>query len=189
MAYATAWELVINKALVRQGEDVLINAAGSGVGAAAIQVARLAGARSIATAGSDEKLERARQLGADEVINYNNTDDIAAAVMAMTGGRGVDVCIEMVGGRILQQSLAALCLNGRLSTCGAHAGEKVELDMIDFFRKQITMTSCHFAPKSTNTEVLNLVGQGKLRPVSAKSFPLADMGAALELLASREFYG
>ena len=109
--------------------------------------------------------------------------------MAMTGGRGVDVCIEMVGGRILQQSLAALCLNGRLSTCGAHAGEKVELDMIDFFRKQITMTSCHFAPKSTNTEVLNLVGQGKLRPVIAKSFPLADMRAAHELLASREFYG
>ena len=189
VAYATAWELVVNKAHVRQGEDVLINAAGSGVGSAAIQVARLAGARIIATTGSDEKLERARQLGADEVINYNKTEDIAAAVMEMTGGRGVDVCIEMVGGKILQQSLTALCLNGRLSTCGAHAGEKVELDMIEFFRKQITMTSCHFAPKSTNTEVLSLVGQGKLRPVIAKTFPLADMHAAHKLLASRDFFG
>jgi len=189
VAFATAWEMVIIKAQVRQGEDVLINAAGSGVGSAAIQVAKLAGARIIVTAGSDEKLARARELGADEGINYNSTDDIAEAVMGLTGGRGVDVCIEMVGGKILQQSLSALCLNGRLSTCGAHAGEKVELDMIEFFRKQITMTSCHFAPKSTNTAVLGLIGQGKLKPVIAKQFPLSEMRAAHELLASRNFYG
>ncbi len=189
VAYATAWEMVIKKAKVRQGEDVLINAAGSGVGSAAVQVAKLAGARIIATAGSDEKLERARQLGADEVINYNKTENIADAVLEMTGGRGVDVCIEMVGGKILQQSLTALCLNGRLTTCGAHAGEKVELDMIEFFRKQITMSSNHFAPKSTNTEVLGLVALGKLQPVVAKTFPLSNMRAAHELLASRDFYG
>ncbi|MBT6829334.1 MAG: zinc-binding dehydrogenase, partial [Rhodospirillaceae bacterium] len=101
----------------------------------------------------------------------------------------VDVCIEMVGGKVLQQSLAALCLNGRLSTCGAHAGEKVEMDMIEFFRKQITMTSCHFAPKSTNTTVLSLIGEGKLTPVIAKKYHLSEMRAAHELLASRNFYG
>ncbi len=189
VAYATAWEMVIKKAEVRQGEEVLINAAGSGVGSAAIQVAKLAGAHIIATAGSDEKLERARQLGADKVINYNRTENISDAVLEMTGGRGVDVCIEMVGGKILQQSLSALCLNGRLTTCGAHAGEKVELDMIEFFRKQITMSSNHFAPKSTNTEVLGLVAQGKLKPVIAKVFPLSDMRAAHKLLASRDYYG
>ena len=149
VAFATAWELVVKKAQVRQGEDVLINAAGSGVGSAAIQCARVAGARVIATAGSDDKLARARQLGADEVINYNETPAIGEAVRDLTDGRGVDVCIEMVGGSVLQQSLDALALNGRLATCGAHAGEKVEIDMIEFFRKQITMTSCHFAPKST----------------------------------------
>ena len=98
VAFATAWELVVKKAEVRQGEDVLINAAGSGVGSAAIQCARLAGARVIATAGSDEKLARARQLGADEVINYNETPAIGDAVRDLTDGRGVDVCIEMVGG-------------------------------------------------------------------------------------------
>lgn len=189
VAFATAWELVINKAHVRQGEDVLINAAGSGVGSAAIQVARLAGARIIATAGSDEKLARARKLGADEVINYNETEDIADAVRKLTGGRGVDVCIEMVGGKILQQSLDALCINGRLSTCGAHAGEKVELDMIDFFRKQITMTSCHFAPKSTNTAVLSLIAEGKLNPVIAKKLPLSEMHEAHEIVAGRNFFG
>ncbi len=189
VAFATAWELVVKKAQVRQGEDVLVNAAGSGVGSAAIQCARLAGARVIATAGSDEKLARARQLGADETINYNRTAAIGDAVRDLTDGRGVDVCIEMVGGAVLQQSLDALALNGRLATCGAHAGERVELDMIEFFRKQITMTSCHFAPKSTNSEVLRLVAQGKLKPVIAKIFPLAEMGAAHGLLASRDFFG
>ena len=189
VAFATAWELVVGKAQVRQGEDVLINAAGSGVGSAAIQCARLAGARVIATAGAADKLTRARQLGADEVINYRETANIGDAVRDLTGGRGADVCIEMVGGKVLQQSLDALALNGRLSTCGAHAGEKVEIDMIDFFRKQITMTSCHFAPKSTSSEVLRLVEQGKLKPVIAKVFPLAEMRAAHELLASRAVFG
>lgn len=189
VAYATAWELVVNKARVRQGEDVLINAAGSGVGSAAIQCAKLAGARVITTAGSDEKLARAKELGADKGINYNHVDDIGSAVRDLTKGRGVDVCIEMVGGKVLQQSLDALCLNGRLATCGAHAGEKVEIDMIEFFRKQITMNSCHFAPKVTNMAVLSLVGQGKLKPVIAKVFPLKEMRAAHELLASRNFFG
>ncbi len=189
VAFATAYELVVKKAKVRQGEDVLVNAAGSGVGSAAIQCAHLAGARVIATAGSDAKLERARALGADEVINYNTTNDLGEAVRSLTDGRGVDVCIEMVGGTVLQQSLDALAINGRLATCGAHAGERVEIDMIEFFRKQITMSSCHFAPKSTNHEVLDLVAQGKLKPVIAEVFPLKDMRAAHELLASRDFFG
>ena len=189
VAFATAWELVVKKAQVRQGEDVLINAAGSGVGSAAIQCARVAGARIIATAGSDEKLARARQLGADEVINYNETPAIGDAVRDLTDGRGVDVCIEMVGGSVLQQSLDALALNGRLATCGAHAGEKVEIDMIEFFRKQITMTSCHFAPKSTNHEVLRLMEQGKLRPVIGEVLPLAEMRTAHERLAARAVFG
>ena len=189
VAFATAWELVVKKAQVRQGEDVLINAAGSGVGSAAIQCARVAGARVIATAGSDDKLVRARQLGADEVINYNETPAIGDAVRGLTDGRGVDVCIEMVGGSVLQQSLDALALNGRLATCGAHAGEKVEIDMIEFFRKQITMTSCHFAPKSTNSEVLRLMEQGKLRPVIGEVLPLAEMRTAHERLAARAVFG
>lgn len=188
VAMATAWELVVSKAKVSQGEDVLINAAGSGVGSAAVQIAHLAGARVIATAGSDRKLDRARQLGATDCINYND-QSIVDEVMKLTDGRGVDVVIEMVGGNILQQSLTALALNGRLSTCGAHAGENVEIDMIEFFRKQLTMSSTHFAPVSTNQFVLKLVGEGKLRPVIEKVFPLKEMAAAHEVLASRNFFG
>ena len=188
VAMATAWELVVTKGKVSQGEDVLVNAAGSGVGSAAVQIAHLAGARVIATAGSDSKLDRARQLGASEGINYNK-QSIVDEVMKLTNDRGVDVVIEMVGGSILQQSLTALAINGRLSTAGAHAGEKVEIDMIEFFRKQLTMTSTHFAPVSTNQFVLKLVGEGKLRPVIEKVMPLAEVQAGHEILASRNFFG
>ncbi len=171
-----------------QGEDVLVNAAGGGVGSAAVQIAHLAGARVIASAGSDSKLGRARQLGASDGINYNE-QSIVDEVMKLTGGRGVDVVIEMIGGNILQQSLSALAINGRLSTAGAHGGEKVEIDMIEFFRKQLTMTSTHFAPVATSQFVLKLVGEGRLRPVIEKIFPLPEMAAAHELLASRNFFG
>lgn len=188
VAMATAWELVVTKGKVREGEDVIVNAAGSGVGSAAVQIAALAGARVIATAGSDAKLDRARQLGASEVINYTD-QNIAEEALKMTDGRGVDVVIECVGGSVLQQSLEALCLNGRLSTAGAHGGEKVEIDMIEFFRKQLTMTSTHFAPVATNQLVLKLVNEGKLRPVIEKIFPLEEMKAAHDLLASRQFFG
>lgn len=188
VAMATAWELVVTKGKVKQGEDVVVNAAGSGVGSAAVQIAALAGARVIATAGSDEKLDRARQLGASDVINYTN-QSIVDEVMKMTDGRGADAVIECVGGNVLQQSLSALCLNGRLSTAGAHAGEKVEIDMIEFFRKQLTMTSTHFAPVSTNQMVLKLVKEGKLRPVIEKILPLREMKSAHDILASRRFFG
>ncbi len=188
VAMATAWELVVSKAKVSQGDDVLINAAGSGVGSAAVQIAHLAGARVIASAGSDSKLDRARQLGASDGINYNK-QSIVDEVMKLTGDRGVDVVIEMVGGDILKQSLSALAHNGRLSTCGAHAGETVDIDMIEFFRKQLTMSSTHFAPISTNQRVLKLVSEGKLRPVIEKIFPLKEMAAAHDVLASRNFFG
>ncbi len=188
VAMATAWEMIVRRAKLVQGETVLINAAGSGVGSAAVQIAKLAGARIIVSAGADEKLERAKQLGADEGINYN-TQNLAEAVMALTEERGVDVCIEMVGGGVLQESIVALAHNGRLCTCGAHAGEKVEIDMIEFFRKQITVSSTHFAPKTTNSAVLDLVAQGKLEPVIDSVYPLQEMAAAHEKLASRKFFG
>ena len=174
--------------LMISGKVVVVCGYGD-VGKGCAQYVRGQGARVIVTAGSDEKLARARQLGADEVINYNETPEIGEAVRELTDGRGVDVCIEMVGGSVLQQSLDALALNGRLATCGAHAGEKVEIDMIEFFRKQITMTSCHFAPKSTNNEVLRLMEQGKLRPVIGEVLPLAEMRTAHERLAARAVFG
>ena len=188
VAFATAWELVEVHTNVRQGDVVLVNAAGSGVGSAAVQLARNAGGIVIATAGSDEKLERAAELGARHGINYNN-ESIEDGVMRLTDGRGADVCIEMVGGRVLQESIRALAHNGRIATCGAHAGEKVEIDMIEFFRKQVTLSSNHFSPKSNNAKVLRLVADGAVKPVIAKTFPLEEMPEAHRYLASRNFFG
>ncbi|MBT6442610.1 MAG: alcohol dehydrogenase catalytic domain-containing protein [Alphaproteobacteria bacterium] len=188
VAFATAWELVEVHTKVRQGEFVLVNAAGSGVGSAAVQLANNAGGIVIATAGSGEKLERAKELGARYGINYNE-ESIEDGVMRITGGRGADVCIEMVGGRVLQESIRAVAHNGRLATCGAHAGEKVEIDMIEFFRKQLTMSGNHFSPKANNVQVLKLIADGAVKPVIAKTFPLQDMGDAHRFLASRNFFG
>jgi len=188
VAFATAWELVEVHTKVRQGEFVLVNAAGSGVGSAAVQLANNAGGIVIATAGSGEKLERAKELGARYGINYNE-ESIEDGVMRITGGRGADVCIEMVGGRVLQESIRAVAHNGRLATCGAHAGEKVEIDMIEFFRKQLTMSGNHFSPKANNVQVLKLIADGAVKPVIAKTFPLRDMGDAHRFLASRNFFG
>ena len=185
---ATAWELVVVHAKVRQGEFVLVNAAGSGVGTATIQMVRNAGGIVIATAGSDKKLDLAKDLGARYGINYNK-ENIKDSIMDITNNKGVDVCIEMVGGSVLQQSIEALAHNGRLATCGAHAGEKVELDIIEIFRKQITISGNHFSPKANNEKALNLVADGIVKPIIAKNLPLSEMSEAHKLVESRDFFG
>ena len=188
VAFATAWELVEVHSKVRQGDIVLVNAAGSGVGSAAIQLAKNAGGIVIATAGSQKKLEKASELGARFGINYNE-ESIDEGTRRITEGRGADVCIEMVGGRVLQESIRALAHNGRIATCGAHAGEKVEIDMIEFFRKQVTLSSNHFSPKANNIKALKLVADGAVKPVIAKTFILEEMAEAHRYLASRNFFG
>ncbi|MBR71741.1 MAG: alcohol dehydrogenase [Rhodospirillaceae bacterium] len=188
VAVATAWELVVVHANIQPGDSVLINAAGSGVGTAAIQLAVNAGGTVISTAGTDEKLDRAKKLGSSYGINYNK-ESIEEGVMRITGGRGVEVCIEMVGGKVLQESIQALNHNGRLATCGAHAGEKVEIDIIEIFRKQIHISGNHFSPKHNNEKALRLVASGKVKPVIAKTLHLSQMSEAHKLIESRNFFG
>jgi len=139
--FATAWEALIEVGRLRAGETDLINAAGSGVGSAGVQVAKLAGARVIATTGSDEKFAAARELGADEVINYESTN-VGNAVMRLTDGLGVDLALDVVGGNRLLDCIAAVAQGGRIVSVGAHAGERVEIDMIDLFR---SMSACTVA--------------------------------------------
>ncbi|MBM3489947.1 MAG: zinc-binding dehydrogenase [Alphaproteobacteria bacterium] len=188
VATATAWELAISRAKVRQGETALVNAAGGAVGSSAVQICKLAGARVIASAGADAKLERARQLGADAVVNYER-QDLAEEVLRLTDGRGVDVVIETVGGRVLQQSLAAMAHNARLATAGTVGRAKVEIDMYRLLRKQLWVTGTHFAPKETVKTALRLLGEGKLRPVIAEIMPLTEAGRAHQRLESRDFFG
>ncbi|WP_431300208.1 quinone oxidoreductase family protein [Tabrizicola sp. BL-A-41-H6] len=187
-AFATAWEALIEEGRLQVGETVMINAAGSGVGSAGIQIAKLAGARVIATTGSDAKFAAARDLGADEVLNYSTTD-IPKAVHDLTDGIGVDVVLDMVGGERLIDSIGALAQGGRLVTVGAHAGEKVEIDMIEFFRKHISMHGCGRSTKAIVQTVLGLVAEGKLKPVIHRQFPLAEAGEAHRVMESRNFFG
>lgn len=186
--FATAWEALIEVAGLGAGETVLITAAGGGVGSAGVQIAKLAGARVIAAAGADDKLDKARALGADEVINYT-TQDIGEACRELTGGRGVDCALEMIGGTILAQSIDALAQGARLSTIGAHGGEQVEVDFIEFFRKHITVHGAGRSTKAQVGRVLDLMAAGKLSPVIHGSFPLSEVAAAHELMESRNFFG
>ncbi len=185
---ATAWEALIEVGKLRAGETVLVNAAGSGVGSAGIQIAKLAGARVIATTGADSKFAAARALGADEVINYATTN-VPEAVMALTGGIGVNIVLDMVGGERLKDSIAAVALGGRIVSVGAHGGEHVDIDMIELFRKHISLHGCGRSTRAMVSEVLGLVAAGKLKPVIHKRFPLSQAAAAHELMESRAFFG
>ena len=128
IAYLTAWHMLVERAQVHPGDDVLILSAGSGVGSAGLQIAKLCGARVFATASTDEKLERARQMGADFTINYTQTD-FSEAVLEATGGRGVDIVFEHVGAATWDQSVASLAKKGRLVSCGVTTGTPGEIDI------------------------------------------------------------
>ena len=186
--FSTVWHMMVTLGRVQAGEDVLVNAAGSGIGTSAIQLAKLHGARVIASAGSDAKLERARQLGADATINYT-TENLKDAAIAATGGKGPDLVIESVGGAVLADSIAAVCRNGRVITCGAHAGEKVALDIIEIFRKHVMLHGSHYASKREVAHVFRLIAAGKLKPVIDARLPLADVRQAAERTANRNFFG
>ncbi len=188
LCFGTAWHMAVKLGGVTAGADVLVNAAGSGVGSSAIQVAKLHGARVIASAGSDAKLELARKLGADSVVNYTE-QDLAEEVLRLTDQKGADLIIESVGGSVLTKSIAAAAVNGTLVTCGAHAGEHVDLDVIELFRKHMRLQGSHYASKFEVAHVLGLVAQGKLEPAIHGTFPLSDAQTAAELAANRQFFG
>ena len=184
----TAWHMAVTLGGVQAGQTVLVNAAGSVVGSSAIQIAALHRARVIATAGSDAKLEKAKALGASEAINYER-QSIRDEALRMTGGRGVDLVIESVGGEVLRQSIDAVCFNGRLITCGAHAGEVVPINIIELFRKHMTLHGSHFCGRRELRRVFALMAEGTLAPVIHKVYPLAEIQEAARRTANRDVFG
>jgi NADPH:quinone reductase-like Zn-dependent oxidoreductase len=186
--FATAWEALIEVGGLRAGETVLVNAAGSGIGSAGVQIASLAGARVIATTGSDAKFAAARALGADEVVNYATTN-VPDAVQRLTQGTGVDIALDMVGGSRLQDAIAAVALGGRIVSVGAHGGEHVDIDMIELFRKHVSLHGCGRSTRAMFSQVQHLMAAGKLRPVVHARFGLAEAAAAHRLMESRAFFG
>jgi len=188
IAFGTAWHMLITRAGLRSGQTVLINSVGSGIGSAAVQVAKHAGAYVIGNSSRDDKLERAKALGMDVGINYT-TQNVVEEVMAATGGEGVDVVYEHVGGELFQNSLDSLKKDGRLVTCGGHAGEVVPFDIIPFFRKQLSIIGSFVFDRAEVETCFALIARGALVPQVAATFPLEQVKEATDLMESREFFG
>jgi len=188
LTFLTAWAMLMERAKLQPGETVLVQAAGSGVGVAAVQIARLVGARVIATAGSDEKLARARELGADETINYG-TEDVPKTVRRLTDKQGVDVAFEHVGKTTWAGSLSSLRPGGRLVTCGATTGYDVAIDLRHVFHKRLAILGSTMGRKGDLFDILRLVEAGKLRPVLDRVMPLSEAVAAQQLLVDRAQFG
>lgn len=188
LVFTTALHMILTRAHLRYGETVLVNAAGSGVGVAAIQIAKLHGARVIASAGSDAKLEKARQLGADDCINYTDAD-LAEEARKLTGGRGVDMVVENVGGQIMEKSIRALARNGRVVTCGATAGNDATWNVTRFFLAQQTIYGSFMGTKAELLRYAGCFADGRLKPVVDAVFPLAHAREAVSRLLHREQFG
>ncbi len=188
LVFLTAWHMLVTRAELSRKETVLIHAAGSGVSSAAIQIAKLVGARVITTVGSDEKIKRAKAIGADEVINYQNKD-FSAEVRKITKGRGVDVVLEHIGPATFAKSLACLTKKGRLVTCGVTSGPTVNLDLRFLFVRQISIAGCYMGGLAELKKVIAWIRKKKLKPVIDSIFPLRDVRKALARMQNRENFG
>jgi NADPH:quinone reductase-like Zn-dependent oxidoreductase len=186
--FMTAWQMLVERAAIQQGETVLVIAAGSGVGTAAIQIAKLYGARVIATASTDAKLSAARALGADETINHA-TADIAAEVKKLTGRRGADIVVDHVGGATFEKSILAAARGGRIVICGATAGHEPVLNLRHLFWRQLSVLGSTMASKARLFKLVGLFAAGRLRPVVDRVLPLAEVATAHKLLESRAVFG
>jgi len=184
----TAWHMLVTRAKVEPGEDVLIHAAGSGVGSIGIQVAKLRGARVIATAGSDAKLERARELGADEVVNYTNPD-WPKEVRRLTGRKGVEVVFEHTGAETWPGSVLSLAKDGRLVTCGATSGFDARTDLRQVFYRHLSLLGSFMGSKAELLDAMKFVERGQLRAVVDRALPLQEAARAHELMQDRAQFG
>lgn len=188
LVFLTAWHMLMTRAALKPGEDVLVIGAGSGVGSAAIQVASLIGCRVIAVAGTDAKLEKAKTLGAAEGINHRR-QSIAEEVRRITGKRGVDVVFEHVGAAVWEDCFASLATYGRMVTCGVTSGGGVNLNLQALFGRQRTLLGSFMGGKGELVEVLKHIANRRLKAVIDSVFPLQDAAAAQRKMESRDFFG
>ncbi len=184
----TAWRMVVTRARVQPGDEVLIWGIGGGVALAALQICKQIGAHVWAVSGSDEKLQRAAALGADELLNRTSVD-VGAVVRDRTGKRGVDVVIDNVGQAAWSHSLRALGRRGRLVTCGATSGPIVETDVRRLFWNQWTIMGSTMGNDAEFDAIVAQLGVGQLYPPIDSVFPLSEGRAALERLASGQQFG
>ena len=184
----TAWHMLMGRAKLQPGEDVLVIAASSGVGTVAIQIAKMFQCRVIATAGGEAKLAKARELGADHVIDHYQ-QDISAEVKKITGKRGVDVVVEHVGTATWPKSTESLAPSGRLVTCGATTGFDARIDLRFLFYKQWSLLGSFMGTMGELHQVLKFVFRGQIKPVVDRTFPLNQIADAHRHLENKEQFG
>jgi NADPH:quinone reductase-like Zn-dependent oxidoreductase len=188
LVFETAYRLLVTKAQLREGEWVLLWGVGSGVASAGMAIAKALGARAVVTSSSDEKLERARELGADATVNHA-TGDVRAAVKDATGGAGVEVVLEHVGEATWQTSLQAARAAGRIAVCGATTGPNPPAALHRIWWKQLTIYGSTMGTRVDFEAAYELVKSGRARPVVDSVYPLAEARAAHERLEAGEQFG
>ncbi|PYM93416.1 MAG: alcohol dehydrogenase [Candidatus Rokuibacteriota bacterium] len=189
LAGHTAWHCLVERVKLQPWEDVLINAVGSGVGSFGLLMAKGIGARAIVTAGSDWKLEKAKELGADEVINYTTTPKFSQRVKELTDGRGVDVVFDCVGATVWDESCASLKPGGRLVITGTTAGSQLPFNLSVLQSRPLTLMGSGARSRRSFAAMMHMVRYGGLRGVVGRTFDLAETGKAHEVMAGRDFFG
>ena len=188
LVFQTAWRMLVSRADIQQGEHVLVLGASGGVGHAAVQIADHAGAEVYATGSNEAKLEAARDLGADHVVDYTE-ENFADWVAKRTNGRGVDVVVDHVGAQTWQDSIDALAKRGRLVTCGATTGPNPETDISSIFWKQLEVLGSTMGEPGEIDDVLELVWSGAFEPRIRDVLPMSEASRAHRLLEDREGFG
>lgn len=189
LVYKTAWHCLITRCGMLPGEDVLIMAAGSGVGSAAIKLAKMMGARVITTASTEEKLAKARALGADDTINYVENPAFSGAVMEMTGGKGVDLVFDSIGASVWDENFKSLKSGGRLVNCGVTGGHRASLRIGRMFTSQVTLMGASTGSRADFSRVANLVRRGEIRGIVSRTFPLQNAADAHRAMEGRDVFG
>ena len=194
----TVWTNVFDRAALQSGESLMVHAGAGGIGTTAIQMAAAVGARVFATAGSDEKADFCRSLGAELAVNYNS-QDFAEAVMSHTQNRGVDVILDCIGGDYLQRNITMAAVDGRIVNIAYLRGSVAEVNFMPVMLKRLTLTGSTLRPQSAAAKtsiadalyqtIWPLIEEGKIRPVMAREFSLAEVGKAHELMESNQLIG
>ena len=189
IAAHTAWHCLVTQAQIKPWDDVLVQAAGSGVGSMGIQIAKMMGARVITTAGSQWKLDTAKEWGADEVINYRETPRFSDRVKELTNGQGVDLVFDCVGADVWEQNLLSLKNGGRLVITGVTSGARADLNLSLLQGKPLHLMGSGGRSNRTFADFMKVVRNGSLRGIPGRVFPLFDVGSAHQAMQDRDFYG
>jgi NADPH:quinone reductase-like Zn-dependent oxidoreductase len=189
ISFSMAWRMLHTDGKIRTAENVLIMGAGSGTGSCGIQLAKIAGARVITTAGTDGKLEKAKAWGADEIINYKDVAKFSKRVLELTNGDGVDMIFEHIGTPVWEECFASLKHHGRLVTCGVTGGHRVSLHLGQMWRRELSVIGSTNHPELDLKTIAVLAGRGLIRGVVDSVFTMEEGAASHERMEAGDFFG